>query len=63
MAIKLMSREYVPFTHDYRCEYICDKDADFASLPESSVGSSAVSVETGAVQVVNASGNWAKFGG
>lgn len=63
MAIKLMSREWVPFTHDYRCEYICDNDADFASLPESSVGSSAVSLESGKVMIVNTSGNWVAFGG
>ena len=62
MAIKLMSREWVPFTHDYRCEYICDTDADFESLPASSVGSSAISLESGKVYVVSTFGNWIPFG-
>lgn len=63
MAIKLVSREYVPFTDDYKCDYIVDTDNDFKDLPTVGTGSSAVSVETGKVLVVNASGEWAVFGG
>ena len=63
MAIKLMAREYVPSLDDYKCEYIVDADSDFDELPDACAGSSAVSVETGAVRVVNASNKWAKFGG
>ena len=63
MAIKLVSKEYVPSLDDYKCEYIVDTDSDLANLPDGCTGSSAVSVESGSVRVVNASGAWANFGG
>ena len=44
-------------------EYICDTDADFANLPEACTGSTAVSLESGKVMVVNTSGEWVAFGG
>lgn len=61
MAIKLISSEYCACVNDYRREYICDSDADFANLPKSCVGSTAVS-PSGAVRMVNASGEWVQFG-
>lgn len=63
MAIKLVEREYRACIDDYKCDYIVDTDADFKNLPVACTGSSAVSVESGNVQVVNASGNWVAFGG
>lgn len=63
MAIKLTNREWCACVNDYKHEFICDTDSDFATLPDASVGSAAVSVETGNVQVVNASGEWVAFGG
>lgn len=63
MAYKLIDEQYNPFPNSERKEFICDNDADFTDLPKSAPGSSAVSVETGAVMMVNASGEWAKFGG
>ena len=43
-------------------EFLCDTDADFTNLPESCVGSTAVSIESGKVMVVNTEGNWVEFG-
>lgn len=63
MAYKLIKEEYCVYVDDEVREFICDTDADFADLPTSCVGSTAVSVETGNVYVVNASGAWVKFGG
>jgi hypothetical protein len=63
MAYKLIKEEYCACVDAQRKEFLCDTDADFANLPKSCVGSTAVSVETGNVQVVNASGNWVAFGG
>jgi hypothetical protein len=45
------------------CEYLCDTDADIANLPESCVGSTAVSIESGKVYIVNTEGKWVEFGG
>lgn len=44
-------------------EYLCDTDADFENLPDANVGSSAVSIESGKVMIVNTSGKWVAFGG
>ena len=63
MAIKIMNREFSPYVHDSRLEFMCDTDADFASLPEACTGSVAVSIESGNVRVVNTSGVWVAFGG
>lgn len=63
MAIKLVAREYVPFLDDYKCDYVVDTDSDFGDLPHACTGSTAVSVESGSVRVVNASDEWANFGG
>lgn len=63
MAYKIIKEEYCPYSNDKRQEYICDADADFNDLPVCCTGSTAVSVETGNVYVVNASGEWVLFGG
>lgn len=63
MAIKLVAREYVPFLDDYKCDFVVDTDSDFDKLPNACTGSTAVSVESGTVRVVNASDEWANFGG
>lgn len=61
MAIKLISLEYCECVNDYRREYIVDSDADFENLPKSCVGSTALS-PSGAMRIVNASGEWVPFG-
>lgn len=63
MAIKLVDREWSTHLDAYTHEYIVDKEADIASLPECGVGSSALVVETANVYMVNASGEWTLFGG
>lgn len=63
MAYKLIKEEYCAYADAKICEFICDTDADFSSLPACCTGSSAVSLATGAVHVVNTSGEWVPFGG
>lgn len=63
MAIKLVNYEWCACVEDYRREFICDTDADFENLPPAAVGSIALSVATGNIRVVNASGKWVAFGG
>lgn len=64
MAIKLISREYRVWMDDYKHEYICDTDADLNELPEcTGTGSTAVSLASGKVKVVDTQGNWVAFGG
>jgi hypothetical protein len=62
MAYKQISREWCAYVSAYKEEFICDTDADFAQLPECSTGSAALSVASGKVRVVNASGEWVDFG-
>lgn len=45
------------------CKFLCDTDADIANLPQCCPSSMAVSISTGNIYVVNASGQWVKFGG
>mgnify|MGYP003288206324 CR=1 FL=1 len=61
MAIKLTNREYCACMNDYKCEYICDTDDDFKSLPSACTGSTAVSIKTGAIRAVNTKGEWVAF--
>ena len=61
MAIKIINESYCSFEGAYRREYVVDSDADFANLPESCTGSTALS-PSGAMQIVNASGEWVAFG-
>ena len=63
MAYKLINSKYCPFVDAEKREYLCDTDDDFATLPPSAIGSTAVSASTGNIQVVNASGEWVAFGG
>lgn len=63
MAVKLISKDWRPCLDDYTYDYIADAEADIASLPQCSTGSSALVVESGAIYMVNASGVWALFGG
>ena len=61
MAIKLIDRTYRECVDDYELQFIVDSDADFANLPKSCVGSTALS-PSGAMRIVNASGEWVPFG-
>lgn len=61
MAIKVINREYCPYLGDMQYEYICDTDADFASLPKCCTGSTALSIQSGKVQMVNTQGEWVAF--
>lgn len=63
MAIKLLSGRFsqYPYGGDYIAEYICDTDADFADLPEASTGSTAISIESGNIRIVNTQGEWVPF--
>ena len=63
MAYKLIKETYCPYADSSRKEFICDTDADFAKLPPCCVGSTAVSIASGNVMVVNTSGKWVMFGG
>lgn len=64
MARKLISRNFVPYQDEDRVEYIVDTDADLEDLPEGcGTGSTAVSIESGKVMVVNTKGEWVAFGG
>ena len=63
MAYKLIKEDYCAFANAQIREYLCDTDADFGSLPACCTGSSAVSIETGNVRVVNTNGEWVAFGG
>lgn len=68
MGIKLIGTKKLPTViGDGVCEvltakeFLCDTDADFASLPECCVSSMAVSIESGKVMVVNTAGSWVEF--
>ena len=64
MASKLILREYRVWMDDYRHEYICDTDTDLDNLePCTGTGSTAVSLASGRVKVVNTEGEWVEFGG
>ena len=63
MAYKIIHVTHANKLKDHIYEIVCDTDADFADLPECATGSTAVSIESAAVRAVNASGEWAPFGG
>jgi hypothetical protein len=63
MAIKLINQEFCPYSKETKKEFLCDSDADFAKLPVACTGSTAVSIATGNVRIVNTSGEWVAFGG
>ena len=62
MAIKQINAEFCALQNDYKREFIVDSDADFANLPKSCTGSTAIS-PSGNIRIVNASGEWVAFGG
>lgn len=63
MAYKLINESYCPYNEEKKKEYVCDTDADIATLPVCCTGSTALVVETAKYFMVNASGEWAEFGG
>lgn len=63
MACKKIKQEWSVVLDTYIEEFICDSDDDFAHLPSAAPGSSALSISSGSVTVVNAQGNWVAFGG
>jgi hypothetical protein len=66
MALEWINKRWSPNAKDHandRKEIICDTEADVSSLPDSAPGSMALVVSTGNVYMVNASGEWKKFGG
>lgn len=63
MAYKVIDETYCPYVGEKRKEFICDTDADFAKLPKCCTGSTAVSIASGTVKIVNTQGEWVTFGG
>ena len=63
MAIKCTNQAYAACQPDYKREFICDTEADVENLPQCCPMSTAVVADSGSVYIVNASGNWVKFGG
>ena len=64
MAIKLTTMKHRSCMDDFQKEYIADTDADLENLPEcTGTGSTAVSLESGKIKVVNTQGEWVDFGG
>ena len=63
MAYKMTKVEFCSWNKEEIMEFICDTDDDFANLPTCATGSTAVSVESGTIKIVNASGQWVTFGG
>lgn len=68
MAIKLLSKKLIEIpvdkqTPEYVCEYLCDFEGDVPNLPVCAPSSMAICIDTGAIYMVNTSGEWAKFGG
>lgn len=62
MAFKIVNEQYCTYREDEVLEILCDTDDDFSSLPKAITGSSAVSIKSGAIRVVNTSGEWVPFG-
>ena len=63
MAIKWFGEKWCLEAKDHTKEFILDTEADVAELPECCSGSTALVCSTGNVYIVNASGQWVKFGG
>lgn len=64
MAIKMVAENNGVWRYENRYEFIADTDADLKNLPEcTGTGSTAVSLESGKVMVVNTQGEWVEFGG
>lgn len=54
--------EYLPGQRKPR-EFVCDTEEDIVNLPACCIGSAALIISTGDIYVVNANGEWVKFGG
>lgn len=64
MAIKMIEETHGACWNDRKRKYIADTDADLENLPACAyTGSTAVSLESGRVMVVNTQGKWVEFGG
>ena len=61
MGTKIINKDYCPNSTYYRSEYICDTDADFANLPVANIGSTALSIASGRIMIVNTQGEWVAF--
>lgn len=62
--IKLVARKHARCSVDRDvCEYIADTEADVVDLPKAYPGSTCIVVASGNAYMVNASGEWALFGG
>lgn len=61
MGVRLICSNWCSYENKYRREFVCDTDTDFADLPESATGSTAVSIESGNIRMVNTSGEWVPF--
>lgn len=61
MATKLINNEWCACVGGYRKHFICDTDEDFANLPEACTGSTAISIASGSVRMVNTAGEWVAF--
>jgi hypothetical protein len=59
----MVNKEWSHLLNEYQCDFIVDTEADISRLPECCVGSSALVVESGAIYMVNASGDWVMYGG
>ena len=59
MAIKRLVKEWNAGINDYQYSYVMDSADDFAKLPKSTVGSTAIVADKdGPIYMVNASGEW-----
>jgi hypothetical protein len=63
MAIKCIRTEYANELKEYTKEYVADAESDVKDLPKSAAMSTCVVAESAKVYIVNASGEWVKFGG
>ena len=62
MAISVVRSEWRPEVGRV-FEFIADTETDVSSLPQCKPSSTALVCATGNVYIVNASGQWVKFGG
>ena len=62
MAIKKIRRTWANELNDHVEEYIADYDSDVPNLPEAAPSSTCIVAESATIQIVNASGDWGKFG-
>lgn len=62
-GIKQIGSQWNPYLQAYVKSFIVDTESDIVNLPECAPSSDAIAVQEGTVFMVNASGEWAKFGG